>query len=210
MIAASMTPVIIIGGGGHGRVVIDALKAAGHTIAGVVDRDPSTEARLSPGIRYLGGDDALDSFNPNAILLANGFGSIGRVDNRRRIFEQLSGRGFRFATVRHPSAIVAFDVQLGEGAQIMAGAVVQTGARIGKNVIVNTSASVDHDCEIGMHSHIAPGVVLSGGVQIGAACHVGTGAMVIQGIVIGTEVVIGAGAVVITNVEPGVSFVGRR
>jgi UDP-perosamine 4-acetyltransferase len=202
--------VIVLGGGGHGRVVIDLLQVLGRKLRGVIDRDPSAAARLPAGAVYLGGDEAIEGLASDSVVLANGLGSVGRIDARRRIFADLRSRGFRFVTLRHPSAIVAADVVIGEGSQIMAGSVLQTGTRIGANVIVNTRASVDHDCEIGDHCHIAPGVVLSGGVRIGAATHIGTAAAVTQNVVIGSDAVIGAGAIVVRDIAAGSSFVGPR
>ena len=111
--------------------------------------------------------------------------------------------GFTFISFNHPSAVLAADTSIGEGAQIMAGAVLQPGVSLGINCIVNTRASLDHDCRIGDHVHIAPGAVLSGGVTIGDGCHIGTGAIVIQNIRIGAGAMIAAGAVITRDVLPG-------
>lgn len=196
-------PVILVGGGGHGRVVLDALRSAGHSVVAVCDPDPDVARRLPSDIVYLGDDEALETYAPDSVALANGLGSTASTATRRTLFERLTARGYRFLSVRHPNACIADDVVLGEGTQILAGAIVQTGVRLGANVIVNTGAQADHDCEIGDHVHLAPGVVLSGGVRIGAGCHVGAGAVVIQSIVIGPNTLIGAGAVVVRDVEPG-------
>jgi sugar O-acyltransferase (sialic acid O-acetyltransferase NeuD family) len=193
--------VIVLGGGGHARVVIDALLAGGRQVLGIVD--PKSDLTLPAGVRRLGAD--LSGLRPAEAELALGIGSVdvGEKNPRPRLFLEGNAAGFTFVVLRHPSAVVAGDVVLGEGAQIMAGAIIQTGARIGRNVIVNTRASVDHDCRIGDHVHIAPGVILSGGVEIGAGAHLGTGAIVVQGIVIGAEAMIGAGALVRHPVAPG-------
>src|SRR6185369_4434976 len=174
-------PVVILGGGGHARVVIDALRCAGHTIAGVIDPKPEVAQTLPSGVTWLGAD--LSKVRAGEVQLAIGVGSLDvGVKNPR------------------PSAIVAGDVELGEGSQIMAGAILQTGVRTGVNCIVNSGASLDHDCRLGDHVHIAPGAVLSGTVEIGYGCHLGTGAIVIQNIRIGAEAMIAAGAVVSRDV----------
>jgi len=205
----STLPVLIIGGGGHGRVVLDALICAGHNVLGVCDPNPGVAARLPEDIPYLGGDEAAQAYDRAAVLLANGVGSIADTTQRQAVFDGFALRGYRFLTLRHPSAILADDAVIGEGTQLHAGSIVQTGARIGANVLLNTGAQVDHDCEIGAHCHLAPGVVLSGGVRIGPGCHVGTGAVVIQNLAIGAGAVIGAGALILRDVAPGERVTGR-
>lgn len=190
---APMAEIYVLGAGGHAKVLIDALKLCGIQIAGVAEP---------------GDDEALLDKRTDSILLVNGVGGVGDTVPRRRVYEKFKQRGFRFATVRHPAAIVADDVELGEGVQIMAGAVVQPGARIGDNTIVNTRAVVDHDCDIGNHCHIAPGATLSGMVTLGEGAHIGAGATVIQSVKIGAGAVIGAGAAVVRDVPAGVRAVG--
>jgi sugar O-acyltransferase (sialic acid O-acetyltransferase NeuD family) len=196
-------PIIVIGGGGHGRVVIEALRCAGLAIAGVIDPDEQVKMLLPPEIPWLGGEEALGDFAPADYELANGVGSIGGV-KRRGAFESLKSRGYSFATVRHPSAVIPADgVVLAEGCQIMAGAVLQPRVRLGANVIVNTCAAIDHDCSIGAHSHVSPGAVLCGDVTVGEETHIGAGAVVIQGLRIGRSCMIGAGATVLRDVADG-------
>ena len=193
-------PVIVIGGGGHGRVVIEALRRGGSIVAGVIDPSREVSALLPDGVRWLGGDDALAGYPPERYRLANGVGSIGD-GTRRRVFERMKAAGYAFARVEHPAATIALaGVSLGEGAQIMAGAVVQPGVRIGADVIVNTRAAIDHDCIIGDHAHIAPGAVLCGEVVVGDDTHIGAGAVLIQGRRIGAGCLIGAGATVLRDV----------
>ncbi len=193
-------PVVILGGGGHARVVIDALRCAGHTIAGVIDPKPEVASTLPKGITWLGND--LSKAKPSDVQLAIGVGSldVGVKNPRPRLFQEAKSAGFEILSFRHPSAIVAADVQLGEGAQVMAGAILQPGVRLGVNCIVNTGAKLDHDCNIGDHVHIAPGAVLSGTVTIGEGSHLGTGAIVIQNIKIGAGAMIAAGAVISRDV----------
>lgn len=201
-------PVIVLGAGGHAKVVIDTLLASGATILGITDRDPKTHGESILGIPVLGGDDTLSGHPVGSIVLANGIGSTGKITTRRRTFESFKEKGYEFLTVIHPSAILAGDVTLGEGAQVMAGAVLQPGVRIGRNAIVNTRASVDHDCVIGEHTHIAPGATLSGGIKTGEAVHIGAGATVIQGLQIGAGSVAAAGSVVLEDIPAGATVAG--
>lgn len=196
--------VILIGGGGHGRVILDALRLAGAAIVGVVDPDPNIAPRLA-GAAYLGGDEELLAFAPDSVLLANGIGSVGRPELRQAIHNRFTALGYRFATIVHPTAVLAKDVTLGQGVQVMAGTVIQTGSTIGAGTIINTGALVDHDCCIGEHSHIAPGVTLSGAVEVGPGCHIGAGAIVLQRKRIGAGTVVGAGALVRCNLPDSVT-----
>jgi sugar O-acyltransferase (sialic acid O-acetyltransferase NeuD family) len=193
-------PIVILGGGGHARVVIDALRCAGHTIAGVIDPKPEVAQSLPKGVTWLGKD--LSQARAADVDLAIGVGSldVGAKNPRPRLFLEAKAGGFQILSFRHPSAIVAADVELGEGSQVMAGAILQPGLRTGVNCILNTGVRVDHDCRLGDHVHVAPGVVLSGMVEIGDGSHLGTGAIVIQTIKIGVEAMIAAGAIVTRDV----------
>jgi len=200
-------PHILLAGGGHARVVLEALRAQGASVLGVTERDPAGFAGL-PGLECLGDDQAILSRSPDSVLLVNGLGSVDSTRSRRKLFEDFKARGYRFATLVHPSAVVSDSATLGEGAQIMAGAVVQAGAMVGDNVIVNTRACVDHDCRIGAHVHLAPGTVLSGNVTIDDGAHLGTGSVVIQGIHIGEDALVAAGAVVLRDVRDAATVMG--
>lgn len=203
-------PVILLAAGGHARVLLDALRSAGEReVLGICVADRQRVGEQVGDLPVVVADEDLAAmFPPEVADLVNGLGSSGDCGPRRRLYERMQGNGYRFAAVVHPRTIVATDVRLGEGVQIMAGAVVQTGCRLGENVIINTGAVVDHDCDIGAHAHIAPGVTLSGGVRVGKGTHVGTGACVIQGVSIGAGALVGAGAVVLRDVPAGVTVAG--
>lgn len=202
------TPVLIIGGGGHTKVLIDVIRLRLIPMLGILDAETAKTGTEISGVRVIGDDNAISDFDPERILLVNGVGSIRRPHARIAVSEKFRAMGFRFATIIHPSSIIASEVTIGEGAQIMAGAVVQPGVTIGANTIVNTHASIDHDCQIGENVHLAPNVTLSGGVVVGNDVHIGTGAVIIQGIIIGKNSVIGAGSVVIDNVPNDTEVVG--
>lgn len=201
-------PVVVIGAGGHAKVVLGALLAAGISVEALVDADSGLMGRLVLGVPVIGGDEVLDGRDPAGLLLANGVGSTGNPGPRRRVFEHFKARGFSFATIVHPAAVIGPEVDLAEGAQVMAGAVIQPGCRIGANAVVNTGARLDHDCRIGDHAHVSPGAVLCGTVTVGETAHVGAGAVVVQNVAIGSGALIAAGAVVIRVVAAGVRVAG--
>ncbi len=195
-------PVIMLGAGGHAKVLIDTLQLSGRHIVGIADNDISRHSETILGVPVIGGDEAVFSHPPAGVALVNGLGSVKSTEAREKLFFKFKKAGYFFANVIHSTATVSSYAQVGEGAQIMAGAVVQTGCTIGINSIINTRASVDHDCRIGDHAHIAPGATLSGNVDVGDNVHIGTGAVVIQGIKIGRGSTVAAGAVVVRDVPP--------
>lgn len=201
-------PVIILGGGGHAKVLIEALRASGVTVLGITDADPAKRGTSVLGVPVLGDDAEVERRAPGSVLLVNGVGSVDRPKARTALFNAFKAKGYSFATVLHPAAVIASDAVLGEGAQVMAGAVIQPGCSIGENVIINTRVSVDHDCSIGPHAHLAPGVTLSGEVHIGSGSHIGTGAVVVQGVRIGSGCLVAAGAVVVADVHEEATVIG--
>lgn len=194
-------PLIIIGSGGHSRVLIDGLQMLGRTILFCTDVDSSRKGETLLGVPVKGDDQLIAEFAQSKVQLVNGIGSIGKPSLRKTIFENWTGNGYEFAGIVHPSAIVSPTAMIEQGAQIMAGAIIQSGAVIGRNSIVNTGASIDHDCHIGPHTHIAPRVTLSGSVRVGGCTHIGTSASVIQCISIGTRCIVGAGATVLNDLS---------
>lgn len=201
-------PVIIIGAGGHAKVLITVLKTLQRDIVGLLDADATKFGHFLSGIRIIGDDDKISDYAPDSVELVNGIGSVSSTKNRMDIFMKFKKHGYTFATVVYPSAVNMSEVTLGEGVQIMAGAIIQAGCTIGDNSIINTGAIIDHDCTVGRHVHIAPGVTLSGDVHVEPMAHVGTAATVIQGIKIGAGAIVGAGAVVLKNIPPGQKVAG--
>lgn len=199
-------PVIIIGGGGHTKVLIDCLKQQSISILGFTDKLDGLASIL--GVDWLGNDEVIYRFSPEEIQLVNGIGSVKTTAPRRRIYDFFKGKGYKFEQVFHSSTILADDFSVNEGVQIMAGVVIQSGSKVGKNTIVNTRASIDHDCSIGSHVHIAPGTTICGGVQIEDGVHVGAGATIIQNVRIGKNSLVGAGALVLKDVPDGATVIG--
>lgn len=200
-------PVIIIGAGGHAKVLAECLRLQGVSVLGALDKSVSTGSKTAD-LPILGDDSAIGTYPCDSVELVNGLGSVGDTSLRKKIFDRFNQQGYTFRTVIHPSAIIARDCVLDEGVQVMAGAVINTGTRIAADSIINTGAIIDHECEIGQHVHVAPGVTLSGGVHVADGVHIGTGATVIQGINIDAGALVGAGAVVIRDVEKGAKVAG--
>jgi sugar O-acyltransferase (sialic acid O-acetyltransferase NeuD family) len=203
---ASELPVIVIGGGGHAKVLVSALLLRERIVLGFVDLNPELPPLL--GSRHLGNDSAVSGHPPDSVQLVNGVGSISCTRKRHNVYDWFVQKQYTFATVIHPSAVVAPEVQIEDGVQVFAGAIVQAGCRLGANVVVNTGARVDHDCIIDSHAHVAPGATICGAVHVGSGAHIGAGATVIQGIRIGAGSVVGAGALVIRDVPQGAKVVG--
>ena len=201
-------PVIVLGGGGHAKVLIEALQLSAADIIGVTDSKPILWNTRLLGVPVLGGDEVLERYRPGRVMLVNGLGSVGPPHSRMHLFEKYLGQGYDFATVIHPSAVLARDLQLGRGVQIMAGAVIQPGVVLCDNVIVNTRGSIDHDSYVGSHTHLAPGVTLSGQVTVGSGVHIGTGAAVVNNIQIGSNSLIGAGSMVLRDIPEAVTAYG--
>jgi sugar O-acyltransferase (sialic acid O-acetyltransferase NeuD family) len=186
-------PVIVLGSGGHARVLIDALRLRSVEIIGIADEDRREQVVRGLQLAYLGDDKHVMSQDPSRVRLVNGVGSIGIPKKRIELFDRFKKAGFIFLSVIHPSATVSSRATFGEGVQVMAGAIVQCGVVVGSNAIINTGASVDHDCHLEAHAHLAPGVVLSGDVHVGEAAHIGTGAIATQGTRVPPRVLVKAG-----------------
>jgi sugar O-acyltransferase (sialic acid O-acetyltransferase NeuD family) len=201
---------IVLGGGGHARVLIDSLQASELAVVhGVLDADRALWGQTLLGVPVLGGDDLLPEMSGRGVNhFAVGLGSVGDSRVRERLFEAGLAGGLKPLTVMHPSSVCSVWAKLGAGVQLFPASVVNAGAKLGENVIVNSGAIVEHDCFIGAHTHIATGAKLSGGVHIGTGAHVGAGAVVKQDIRIGERAVIGAGACVVKDVPPGTVVVG--
>jgi UDP-perosamine 4-acetyltransferase len=203
MMPAASRPLILLGAGGHASVLLALARAARLQVIGICDPQLAAAGTSSwRGLPVLGDDTYLGSIGPADADLINGIGATVRSLARRKIFEAMRGKGFRFPPLVHRSAWVDPEVVLGEGAQVMAGAVIQPGCRIGENSLVNTRAGIDHDAHIGAHVHIAPGVTLCGNVEVGDGAFVAAGATVVQGIRIGEGAIVGAGTTVVRDLDP--------
>ncbi|MFC5604725.1 acetyltransferase [Sporosarcina koreensis] len=190
-------PIIMIGNGGHASVLVETLIGQGREIKGYTAPEEDNDFFE---LLYIGMDDAITKYKPDEVELVLGIGTITISKKRKLVFEKFKAKGYLFTNVIHSTAIISPSTNIGQGVQIMAGAILQTNVSIADNTIINTGTIIDHDCMIGSHVHLAPGSTLSGGVRIGDGCHIGTGTSIIQGITIGEESIVGAGSVIVKNV----------
>ncbi len=199
--------VILLGGGGHAKVVLDALRACCIPVRGFCDDNP--EAALGAVIgreSHLGPLEAMVERAANFEMKGRLMPAVG--DNTLRLgWVDRLGRTW-ITSVTHPSAVLSLNVKIGDGVFIGAGAIVNNSTTIGDAAIVNTGAIVEHDCTIGAGVHIAPGAVVGGGCRIGKRALIGLGARVLPGVSIGEGATIGAGAVVTREVGEGTTVVG--
>ena len=199
---------ILLAAGGHGSVVLDALMSAGARIEGIVDPGKTIGSKVF-GVPVIGGDEWMERVCPPDITLVNGAGAVPTGQLRKRLFSTWKQRGFSFESVVHPSSILGMETVIFEGAQVLAGSILQCRVSVGENAVINTRASLDHDAKIGAHAFIGPGATLCGDVCIGEHVFVGAGAVVLPGIIVGAGSIIGAGAIVTHNVAEGSVMVGN-
>lgn len=193
--------VVILGAGGHGRVVLETAQAAGLDVLGVLDRRAAELGSDVLGVPVLGSDDRLDiAAEGGATHYLLGVGHLGDTSVRRRLAAAAETAGLQTATAVHPTACVSPSASLARGVVVLPHAVVHTQAKLAEHVIVNTGAIVEHDDELGPHVHLATAATLAGEVRVGADTLLGARAVVRQGIRIGRGCILGAGAVVVKHV----------
>lgn len=203
-------PIILLGAGGHAKVVLDLLHALDHRILGICDPELANNGVGQwRGLPVLGNDEMIEEHRPDSIALANGIGSLPNSHLRHRLHQRFKQKGYRFITLVHPSAILGSGVELGEGVQVMAGTIIQADTQLGNDVIINTGARIDHESVIGDHTHVAPGAVLSGNVTVADGGHIGPGAVVIQGVKLGQGAVVGAGTTVLSDLPAYFQLTGQ-
>jgi sugar O-acyltransferase (sialic acid O-acetyltransferase NeuD family) len=200
--------VVVIGGGGHAKVLIGVLRKLPWTIAGYVD---PRDAGPVLGVPHAGGDEVLPALlaRDPGCAAAIGVGKVDASPRRASIQAAAEALGYQFPTFVSPDAVVNVEVELGAGTSVFDGAVINSGVVAGPTCIVSTNATVEHDCRLGTNVHIGPGATVSGGVTIGDHTFLGAGAVVIHGRRIAPGCLVGAGAVVIDDlIEPG-TYVGN-
>lgn len=196
--------IIIIGAGGHAKVVIELLRAMTKSPAYCIGDSNSPDHCL--GVPVLRGDQNLRILRDDGYRMA--IVAIGSNRIRQRLSDLAVSVGYELVNAISPSAFVSPSATIGDGVAIMAGAVVNAETIVEDLAIINTGASVDHDCRIGRAAHIAPHCGLAGNVVVGAATFLGIGCKVVPSVRIGDDVTVGAGAVVISDLPSGGVFLG--
>lgn len=199
-----MRPLVILGAGGHGKVVADAAIASGEYSAISFLDDAFPELRAVSDWRVTGRPGDISKQAPDCAAIV----AFGDNNLRLEWIDKLIGLGVEIVTIRHPRAVVAERVNIGAGTVLMAGSIVNIDTSVGKGCIINTGSTIDHDNRLGDGVHVSPGAHLGGGVVVGERAWIGIGACVIQNITIGAECIVGAGAVVIHPVEKGTTVGG--
>lgn len=200
-----MSALLIIGAGGHGKVVADAALDTGRWDEIVFLDDAWPDKQVNGRWAVQGKVEQMLEWKSRCVQAVV---ALGNNQLRMQLQSRLILAGFEMATVVHPSASISRYARLGVGCVVFANAVVNVDAEVGDAAIINTAATVDHDCHLGNGVHIAPGANLGGGVTVGDYSWIGIGAAVRHYQSIGAGVTVGAGAVVVNNIEDGVTAIG--
>jgi sugar O-acyltransferase (sialic acid O-acetyltransferase NeuD family) len=189
-----MKEIILIGGGGHCKSVIDAAESSGYNILGILDTSENVGKSVC-GINIIGTDDKITAFVKDAVFII----SVGYIKNpilRLKLYCKVKQTGGRLATIVASTAHVSKYAAIGEGTVVLHQSCVNAGAKIGVNCIVNTFANIEHDVQIGDHTHVSTGAMVNGGCVIGSSVLIGSQSAIKQGINISDNVLIGASSYV--------------
>jgi sugar O-acyltransferase (sialic acid O-acetyltransferase NeuD family) len=197
--------IVIYGGGGHAKALIDLVRTLGsYRLVGVIDDDPAARDGTVLGVPILGGASELAALAAAGVRQAvNAVGGIGDVGVRVRVFQRLAEAGFVCPTVIHPRAVVEASASLAAGAQVFPLAYIGSAAEVGFGAIVNTGAIVSHDCRLGAYTNLSPGAILAGEVRLGERVLVGMGATINLRVQVGAGARIGNGATVKSDLPAG-------
>jgi sugar O-acyltransferase (sialic acid O-acetyltransferase NeuD family) len=195
---------IVYGGGGHGKALIDLVRVLGtYSIVGIVDDGIPARTHIMD-LPVLGGTAVLAQLASAGVHLAsNAVGGIGNLAPRLAVFASLKEHGFTCPALVHPTAFIESSAVISEGVQVMPHAYVGSEAQVGFGAIINTGAIVSHDCILGDFSNLSPGAILAGEVTIGQASLVGMGVTINLRVKVGERVRIGNGATVKRDVPDG-------
>ncbi len=170
--------VVLIGGGGHAKAIVEAIESADLVIDAYVDPKP---CNWLEEVAHYPSDEAGERIEANTFVLGIGGVDPDGLGRRLDVYRRYRARSFTALQVVHPTALVSDAARLGAGCVILTGAIVQPGAVVGDAAIVNSGAIVEHDSDIGVGAHIAPGAVVLGGASVGRCAMIGAGAVVLPG-----------------------------
>lgn len=203
-----MKPIVLIGGGGHCKSVIDVIEQQGkYRIAGIVDLKEKAHEQIL-GYEIFANDDDLEALVKEYSFFLMTIGQIGINPRRTELFESVKEMGGAFPVIISPNAYVSDHARLGEGSVVMHGAVVNAGAGIGMNTIINSKALIEHDAAIGNHTHISTGAIVNGGCRIGMSCFIGSGSVMVQDKSVADKVIIGANSTVTKTIGEAGTYIG--
>ena len=198
-----MNELILVGGGGHCRSVIDVVESANHfRIYGIIDAQAG-QSRKVIGYPIIGTDEDLERYFNLGFRFLVAIGQIRTPDPRIMAFNRLHALGLDLATMISPNAYVSKRASIQAGTVVLHGAVVNAQATVGDNCIVNSLALIEHDAQIGAHCHISTGVRVNGGVKVEMGTFIGSGSIIHEGVHIGERCVISAGSVIKSDVPAG-------
>lgn len=188
-------PLILIGGGGHCKSVIEVAESAGYEIKGILDMPDEVDKEVLPGHKVIGTDDEIPQYVEECDFVI----TVGFIKNpalRIKLYNKVKAAGGRLATIIASTAHVSKYAELGEGTVIMHQAFVNAGAKIGDNCIINTFVNIEHDAEVGNQCHISTGTMVNGECKIGENCFIGSQSVCANCIEIASDIIVGAGSVV--------------
>ncbi len=202
--------VVIIGAGGHAKICIDIIRQNGlYEIVGATSNDK--EMKEVMGVAILGTDEeVLEKLFAEGVRFAViGIGALKKLSYRQEIFIKLKKIGFQMPALIHPRAICEPSAALGEGCQVMAGAVIGSDVRVHHNCIINAGSIISHDCYLEENVHITPGGILAGNVYIGKNSIIGMGASIYLGVIIGSDVIVSNNANVLKDIPNNTMVAGN-
>lgn len=200
-------PLVIIGGGGHCKSVIEAAESVGCQIAGILASQEEV-GKTVLGYEIVGTDDMIPEYADKAdFIIAIGF--IKDPSVRTKTAQKVKDAGGKLATIIASTAHVSRHAEIGSGTVVLHHASVNAGAHIGNNCIINTAANIEHDVAVGNGSHISTGAMVNGDCRIGANVFVGSGAVVANGITVTDGTIVGAGAIVVNDITERGTYIGN-
>lgn len=194
-----MEQIILVGGGGHCKSVIEVAESAGYTILGILDM-PEEVGKSVLGYKVIGTDDDIPQYVGKADFVVT-VGFIKDPAIRMRIYDRIKSAGGTLATLVASTARVSRHATLGEGTVVMHYAFVNAGALVGNNCIINTFANIEHDVVVGDQCHISTGTMVNGDCKIGERCFIGSLSVVANGVSVGDDIVVGAGSLVRKSIK---------
>lgn len=198
--------IILVGGGGHCRSVIEAVESAGRKIRGILDLPQYYGTEVS-GYKVIGNDDDIPKYTNDCEFIVT-LGAIENSGPRQKLHNLIKLAGGKLATVVASTAFLSPRAKVGKGTVLLHQSVVNSNAKVGESVIINTGAIVEHDAEVGDLTHVSTGAKVNGACKVGARCFIGSGAVMVQGVKTGDDVFVGAGSLLAKDAKDPGTYIG--